>query len=286
MNYSGSSYISSDRQKKDTMAIDVFENAGKGINAVWDNRSVLLKLALIPVLIKIGCHVLIYITQFQDELLWQGIIRIPDFVTEGWLLCILIYLLSADGNDAPDSAKNAFKSIKTNTKAIQAGVIAYVLIQLLVIGYNALLFENFGEYMRAGHENEIEEDAQVGPAQIALMLFAFLVVIAFFKYLWLYIPIARGWGLSGTLRMLGGNGLSLRFLFLWALCIVPVTVIFIGVVGLILENSGGDLSSAPKGVSFVVLIFQSLYETITALILTSAFFFAFQSLDMKARGIN
>ena len=68
------------------------EAAGKGYKFVWDERGFLIRLVALPLLIKIASFMLVVSLGLQDNLLRQGLILIPSYFMEGWVVAHAIRL--------------------------------------------------------------------------------------------------------------------------------------------------------------------------------------------------
>ena len=69
---------------------DFIESAMYGYRTTWNNRHMLLRLAALPFLVKLGCYAALLLLDMDDQYLRHGLILLPSFFAEGFLLAYVI----------------------------------------------------------------------------------------------------------------------------------------------------------------------------------------------------
>ena len=230
------------------------EAAGKGYKFVWDERGFLIRLVALPLLIKIASFMLVVSLGLQDNLLRQGLILIPSYFMEGWVVAHAIRL-AIFGEIGPLHDVH-------NRNIIMATSILYALIKLsssLVAGMMMT-----GEDVKQSI-NASQIDANAG------IVFGVAFMLAFalwaFRFFWIYVPMAMGCPLHIFLKKIQGFGASFHMLGLWAITAIPPIMTLLALADILIAIFPDSTSERPSmAYMYALATLQAVTETLIALI--------------------
>ncbi len=202
---------------------DFIESSASGYRFLMHHHSIVGRIALVPLLIKVASFVLIAALDMNEAYLRQGLFLIPSYFAEGWLVAQLIRLalfketwpamLSGDRKKDMNLLHMRFRSIMSAT-------IIYVLIKLVLSFASGLIMQGNAVYQTA----ETPEPSS-GAFFIAILVIA--VTVWAFRFLWLYIPAAMGYSLKGFVKVIAPYQMSIYMIATWLLCFIPLAIIFV-----------------------------------------------------------
>lgn len=251
---------------------DIFSAISRGYKSTWDARSYLLRLALVPFLLKIIFYTLAIKYGQADG--GQGYLRfmlilLPAIFAEGWMMAHFVrYLVlrqtwpfRASGNLDAD-----MKMLMSRARGVLGGTIVYVLIHLAVAIVMGMLMGLLWPYIP---ENP-QTDPMELPAPLAVGMLALVPLILWgFRLYWIYIPFALGSGdVPKYLSVLKGYATSFSLVGVWLLCITPFALVFQFMTG-ILSSMGGDSAA-----SFLILVLSVVIDLAKGLVLTAGMTFS------------
>ncbi len=160
---------------------NIMDAAGYGYYRVWTERAYLLKLALIPLMIKFACTIALLVLGFQDNILRQGLVLLPGVLAEGWVLAQFLRTLLKDERWPTylpaEIDDKVLDRLLLRARGIVAAVLAYGLIALASY---ALRYLVFGGGVRAtrvigwecatsagGHQSGFREHADYASCPVA-----------------------------------------------------------------------------------------------------------------------
>ncbi len=117
---------------------------GYGYHRVWRERAYLLKMAIIPLLIKFACTIAVFAMGIEDNFLRQGLVMLPADFAEGWLLAQFLRTLLTDErwpivlDKMPD--ERMMSRLLTRARGIVSATLIYVLVSM---AGNIMLFGSF-----------------------------------------------------------------------------------------------------------------------------------------------
>lgn len=243
------------------ISFDIITAAGQAYIKLWEERTYLLRLALVPTLIKLTCYTVAMALGYEENILRLSLCLLPAYFAEGWMLSHLVRLIILDqrwpfrpsGNEEVD-----MPLLHERLRGVMSGVLAYVLINLILAGYLTIM-------LHFGPQGAAPEDIDPRKA-----LFGFLsLVFAFWgvRLIWLYIPLALNMSARDYLKSLRGFSSSLSLIGVWLLCFVPaVAAMLIGqsvILGPFLEGE------VPKAAHFSVILLRVVLDTIKVLLCTA-----------------
>ena len=118
-------------------AFDVIEAGGKGYSFAWAERRYLLRLALVPLLIKLVCHTVVLTFEWQTDFMRQALVMLPSYFADGWLMAHLVRLVFLEqrwpfrptGNKEQD-----LTVLEDRARGVLSGVLVFALIKFLLAG--------------------------------------------------------------------------------------------------------------------------------------------------------
>ncbi len=189
------------------MSFDHSINAAKnGYAFVWRERATLARLAIIPFAARAGCVSAIYALGFAENPLIERLLLLPALFAQGWFMATLIHRIGKQGQG--------------DLRLLQAGMVAYVLIDLLVA------------LVAFGVLTTLPNPATAKPSlQVALAALGGLVAIVWaFRFVWLHIPTVLGVPWWAYLHRVRGMMGSLRLLVVFMMATLPLSLVFMAVV--------------------------------------------------------
>ena len=106
---------------------DFMAAANHGYQVSWENRGTLLRLAGLPLGVKLGCIAAIIFLGFEQDVLRHGLVMLPSYFAEGFLIAYVIRVLYAG-----DDLKNDVKQARHYYDDVVAAMIIYVLVKLVL----------------------------------------------------------------------------------------------------------------------------------------------------------
>lgn len=241
-------------------SFDIMEATSFGYRTAWRERNYLIYLAAVPILIKFICHMTVVMLGWQDQFMRQGMIMLPSYFADGWMLSHLVRLIFLDqrwpfrgtGDTAQDNA-----ALTERARGVLGGTLAFVVVEFLMAGFMDAVYPLILMLidMREPPPNSV-------PVMMAL---GTVVLIWLFRYFWFYIPAAVQYPLPHFSMALKGFKTSLYMLGVWLGCTVPA-ILFMGAV--IPRPAPGK--SYGMGAEFMAGIVGVMLNTIVSIILTAA----------------
>ena len=242
----------------------------RAYKTAWENRSPLLRLAVTPFLIKCGCLAAILFLGFEGQILRHGLVMLPAYFAEGFLIAYIIRTLHSGGDLSGDvrQAQNYYNDVI-------AAMIVFVLIQL------TLAFV-VGNTVSAIPEDPSQIEQPVPSAEtfmIAMLTIAFMIWA--FRFAWFHIPIAMGMSLKSFMERIAPFSSSLPILGAWLLCFLPLAFIMSLLARVVLlflpqvEGSDNTLSN------LILFCMQGGFEMVINVIAAIAMSYGFKSLMDK-----
>jgi hypothetical protein len=267
---------------KSSYQFDLIDAATFGYSAVWAERLYLLKLVLVPIIIKFTSMMIILSQGFEKDVLTQGLILIPATLTEGWLLAQFLRTLIKQERwpimlDAEPDQKT-LSALLLRARGIVACCLVYVLLMLFTYtfkyGYELLVANNV---IPSGADDTTPPDIRM--MIIAVMGLGF--ALWSFRLFWIYIPFSVLVKPLEYLKFLGGFGASFKMLGLFLICMVPTLVVTTIVSSLVLAPFQSD-DLKPIG-TFLIILLGTVAEILVALIVTAAMAWSFRDLLPRAQ---
>ncbi len=254
---------------------DFVEMTVKGYTFTWKNRHFIAPLAGIPVLVKLGCLSLIIALDLSDNFLRQGLVLLPSFFLEGWLLAYLVRVAvfnerGTGGRGGENLRDEIF--LRARARDVLAGTLVYVLIKLLLSLISGLAMNAEGGTVT------IHAVPSPSPQMMVLALLMFGFMLWAFRFLWLNVVVALGYGVWDFVRKAQGGLLSFSMLGTWLLCFVPFAMVLMLISGLLLEIFPPNGNEPAAVYKFLMTGVQSAIDTVIAIVTATAMAYGTQSL--------
>ena len=260
---------------------DILTVATSAYKKSWDARRYLLRLAAVPLALKLFCFTIAsyYISSAdgnQNNYIVFMLIMIPALVAEGWMLSHYIRFLIL-GQSWPFRATGDMDAdmavLTERARGILGGMIVFVLINMTVGFLNEIVGRTMMPYMPTGSG---EQTVQI-PPHIAMLSF---VLIGFmfwgFRLLWLYIPYALNMDIKSYLAGIKGASASLHMIGLWLLCFVPF-ILLLKVASMVIA-APLTLAFGPGVGGFASVIMSVITDTLKSIVSTAGMTFALQAM--------
>lgn len=242
-------------------AFDFVDSAARSYQFVWDKRQMLVRLAFLPLMVKLGCFAAVILLGLEENFLRQGLFLLPSYFAEGWLACMVVHHALLPGQNMEGTAY---------VRTVIAAMVVYVLIQLIMSLLSALA-------LTAQAQTPAESPPPTGESFVAAMLVLVFTVWAF-RLIWLYIPIVLGYSVKDFLLKAKGFQTSFYMIGTWLLCFVPFGLFLVVVSQLVLAilPAQGDSLSLPY--MTVMAALQAAVEMLVALVSSVAMAYGIRSI--------
>jgi len=249
-----------------TAKFEIVDTVGKAFLVTWEERVYLLRLALVPIIIKIVSY--FFALQFVEpqDILKLALFMLPAYFVEGWMIAHWVRTLMTNHRwpfvPSGDLQQDQ-KEITVRSQGIMRGALAFVVINFLMAGFFAAVFA------------VLPPDINPEEADPTLALFSFAVMISLFflfRFVWIYVPLSVGISLKKYMEISNPVRFTFSLIALWLVCFVPpiITMQFIGGIAMGF-NGEGD----PSGViEMILVVIRVLFDTLKNLIVTAGIAFA------------
>jgi hypothetical protein len=247
-------------------SFDIIETSGKAYITAWEERQYLLRLALLPFIVKAAFFGVVLIMGYENNIIRQTLLMLPAYFFEGWLVAHIarFAFLGERGPVLSGQVEKDIPYLADRGRALFAAILFYVLIKMAQSALMAPLFQN---------EEEFREMAQQGEPSFVVFLVTTLLMMGFiwaFKYMFVHIPVAVHIPVKEYGRRLPGISSSLYLLGAWLTCYVPF--IMVGVV--LLKLLAGLLGGQATIFVFIVFLIHFAIDLAALSVVTLCFSFA------------
>lgn len=265
--------------------LDVITSVDFGYRLIWRERRYLLRLAAVPLLVKVICLLVLSAFGWEQNYLRMGLVMLPSFFTEGWMLAHITRLIFFDQRwpfRSSGDRKQDEAFLLDRAYGVMLGTMFYVVIKFLLAGGVALL----AAFQVMAQADLAAMSQQAAPAEPSFLAFlaavSFLVVTAWgFRFVFLYVPAAAGMTSDIILRTRQGMLMSLQMMGIWLVSTVPFLLI-LGMVGSALF-SGAPEAGVPAVLAGLWTVVQAMVSTAMAAVCTAAVAAALRNMIEKSR---
>ncbi|MGZ9107235.1 MAG: hypothetical protein ACXW4B_00235 [Micavibrio sp.] len=250
--------------------LDVINSVDFGYRLAWAERHYLLRLAAVPLFVRLVCLLAVVGLGWEQEYLRRALIMLPSFFTEGWLLAHLVRLVfhgqrwpfRSSGDKAQDEAL-----LLDRAHGIMAGTLFYVVIKFLMTGCLAIALS---VQMAAQSELAVVAQTNTDPNPIIILISLAVMVLTLwgFRFIFLYIPAAAGISAQFIIRARQGFLLSIQMLGVWMVCSIPFVLLTMIVISAVIPSEPG--AALPMTARIVFLLLEVVTETLIAIVSTAA----------------
>lgn len=251
--------------------IDVINSTDYGYRVLWTERHYLMRLAGVPVLIKLVCFGIVMLLGWEKDSIRVALVMLPSFLTEGWMLAHVSRFVffgqrwpfRPTGNVEEDEAQ-----LRDRALGVSAGAVAYTLMKYILSGLLGVVETAQSQFPPPGSMHAAQPP-DPGMAFAALLFVIFSLWM--FRYLFYYIPLSVGYGWRALKGAGRGFITSVQFMGVWLVTFVPWVLLLMifsaGIISLFHQDGAGDL---PAPGECMLLIIQVLADTGIALVTTAA----------------
>lgn len=242
-----------------TASFDIIAATKYGYLALWERRALVVRLALIPIVVKILSYFFILANGLDTNFLRQGLILFPSYLLEGYLICTLVRLSIFTHEpiiQPPGSAADAY--YRQRGRDIQAGAVIYTLIKMISSLFAALIF------MAAPPPDSVAaQDVNGGGNIAAFILFCVVVIMGIwaFRLLWLEVPVSLGYRVRDYLKRVRGYSFSFHLFSTWILCLLPLWLAANLINDVVIGITGHSSEAPSDSARYVMVAVQSFFET-------------------------
>ena len=258
-------------------SLDIIDSASFGYMTVWAERRYLAKLAIIPVLITLACAVVIYALGYETNFLRQGLINLPAFFAEGWLLAQFLRTLLLQERWPiylyEEPTDQQMSALLLRARGIMSATIMYALIGMVTYAVNQVFFQFYIRVAEMEKAAESGEAAAPNPWMFLPALAVIYILIWLFRLLWLYIPVVVLMPVRDFLAQTKGFPVLLRMLAIFLICMLPC-FLAADIFAKILSSVAGGSDTAQG--RFIIIIIAGIVGVIAKLIATAAMAYAFR----------
>lgn len=247
-------------------SFDVIDAAMQGYRQIWAERRYLMRLALIPILVKFVCTVTVMALGVEQNFLRQALLFLPAYFTEGWLLSHVVRLqflgqrwpFRPTGDNAADEIV-----LRDRFRGVMGGTIVYALTRFLFAGALQLM-QKAQEGMVGAQTAQVVTGPMMGAAVAMLVLF--VMFLWAFRLMWLFIPVALNVPAAGCVRAVGrGMMPSIYMIGAWLICFVPLIFLFQIVGSFMLGMAGGMTPPLEFSLTFVQVVIEAASMIMTTI---------------------
>jgi hypothetical protein len=256
---------------------DIITAAANAYKTTWASRQYLLRLAAVPVALKLIFFTIASIyaggndTEDSNYILFM-LILVPALIAEGWMLAhwIRFLVLGQTWPFQPTGDVEADKKmLSTRARGILSGMIVFVLINMAIGFLNDIVARAMTPYMSLNPETEMDKV----PAIIPVFSVFFLAFMFWgFRLLWLHVPFALNMPMRDYILRLKGATSSIYMIGVWILCFAPFILLLKFVGPILLAALPGQ-----AGVSAVTVI-SILFDTLKSIIATAGITFGLKEI--------
>ncbi len=266
--------------------LDVISSVDFGYRLVWRERRYLLRLAAVPLLVKAICLLILSGLGWEQNYLRMGLVMLPSFFTEGWMLAHVTRLIFFDQRwpfRSSGDRKQDEAVLLDRAYGVMLGTMFYVVIKFLLAGVIALL----AAFQVMAQADLAAMSQQTAPAEPSFLAFlaavSFLVITAWgFRFMFLYIPAAAGITGDIIIRTKQGMLMSLQMMGIWLVSTVPFLLV-LGMVGSALLSGTPTEGGAPVSLGAAWTLVQTVVSTLMAMVCTAAIAAALRNMIEKPR---
>lgn len=232
---------------------DFIECSASAYKYIWHERLYVARLALIPVLVKFCCYVTVFGLGLEEAYLRQGLIILPSFFVEGLFVARVVQHAVRQGIPGGSARQ---QDMTFTPRHVMAAAVLYTLIKLTTSFAGGL----------AMSEVSIQEPGVYEPS--TLLVFAAMAFLAFMMWgvrlLWLYVPVALGYGMMAFLKRIQGISVSFQMIGMWLICFMPLAMVLVVTAG-ILGGLFGHSEDTPSQIyRFLIVGLQSVMDSAAA----------------------
>jgi hypothetical protein len=237
-------------------SFDIIKASQAGFLNFWEYRILIVRMSIIPAIIKWISLIAIIIFDLESNYLRQGLLLLPAYFFEGWLIAFFLRLVIYKENIFLFIGKNNPQS-GTNKKILDdmlAGTLMYVLMNLTASLCWGLLFA------QEPSQTPLKQESEPNILMFILAMILMYGLLWSVRLSWLHIPVMLGFSLKDYFFSLRGLKSSVAMLATWLICLFPIMLgIFLisDILATLTQHTPETPSMAYK---FIILGLKSIVE--------------------------
>lgn len=253
--------------------LDIVEPSMKAYKVVWAERQYLLRLAMVPLIIKFLCVSIMTLNGWETETIKHVFIMLPSYFADGWLFSHLVRLIyyghrwpfRPTGNMEADMV-----TLAERARGVMAGTLTFVLIRYFADGFMGAMRSSALQAQEQAQAQQVPPEPGVAGIFIAIMMMVGLIWA--FRLLWLYVPAALNLSMKRFLQDINRFVMSLYIIGLCLMSAVPIILVLNIVSGILF---GGDSSDVGALGVMIVNLMLTVGDTAIWLVMTGAMAYGF-----------
>lgn len=251
-------------------SFNILNAAAYGYRQTWRQHSYLLRLAIVPLLLKFICLLFILRLDWGQRFLAQALILLPAYLADGWMQSCY--------------AQRLLLGHKRNNHGIIAGALTYALTRFLFASliYIAYLIDE--PYLQGSLNLTAQTASMSSPIMMMRGLAALLLLVAgvwIFRFLWFYIAMAVRYSWRACERDLRGWQTSFCFGGAAIFCFLPSVIISAFIASMLASTLITSSNHIPWSAQFILVTTRAILDTLTATISTAAMAHGLQAMIAK-----
>lgn len=222
-------------------SFDIIESGGKSYKLFWEQRAYLVRLAAIPVLLKILSWNMVLALGWEADYVKQAMVMLPAYFAEGWMVSHFVRLIFF-GQTWPfrptGNVNKDMEQLHDRALGIMRGTLCYVVIQFLMSGLVAIIYE----FMKG--QPETIDPSTLNAEMTFTMFFGSCVLLGLiiwgFRFVWYYIPAAVNHPLKSFNFKIREFNTSFYILGVWLICFVPLVFLYNIFLSEVFPSAGKD----------------------------------------------
>ena len=193
---------------------DFVECSTRSYSYIWQKRYEIGRLCGAVVLFKVMSFIAILLLGLEEFKLRQGLFLLPSYFLEGWAIALVMA-------GAINALKKTPIDYDLQKRNAIAGAIVYTLIKLMLSFVLGMAFEG----QQVNPDGTVQQNGSLEAFAIACIML--VIIIWSFRFLWVYVPVALGYGIEEFLVKFKKFSASFYMIGLWLLCFVPFAGLFL-----------------------------------------------------------
>lgn len=247
-----------------TPFIDITGICGHVYKKTWIERHYLLKMMIIPLLIKYTCFAVANSYMEQDSIIRIAFFMLPAYLVEGWFLAHWARTVVMDHRwpFRPSGQQELDAKVMTlRGRGVMGGLVAFALTNFLMTGY----FAYFLSLLPVNFDPQTASP-EIGLIGLVMMVTSFML----FRYVWSYIALALNIRLSDYAALVQKVSITLPMVGIWICCFIPPFIIM-QVSGGVIEGVTMGMDEKPAMIHGIAMFVRVFLDMIKNLLTTAAF---------------
>ncbi|MGE4313582.1 MAG: hypothetical protein AB7E85_04850 [Pseudobdellovibrionaceae bacterium] len=251
------------------MQTDLLSATRDGYATLWQERQYVMRLAVIPLTLKIVFYFIAVMFEVGPERLYFTIIMLPALFAEGWFHAQFMRTVLT-GERWPIKIEGRvdkhFDFLLARARGILACIIAFVLIAMLKGG----AMVGLTQLQIASTEQAATGMLDSNPLALFLGLALIGAALWGFRLVWIYVPLVVLMPLRTYLKGVSGMMSSIQMIVIWLLSVIPLQFLLLFFASMLLAPYGGEIAKSPAIISFLFFSIILVGESISRLIAATA----------------